>query len=310
MQLKEKTPLRAVSSVGVGATISVVVNIWVGFRNSDIVGRIAVIRDECATFIIAGKLDLGWVNGIDGSVMGLSVNLKDDVIVILGSGGKLGVGAIGNCDASTDLVKGHTVGAERGSDVGILGLIVMMVSTVGVVMDRWIMGVNGNVVGRIAIIGDECATFIIAGKLDKIGVDVCDGSVMGSSVNLKDDVILIQGSGGKLGVGAGGNFNVSSACFVENNIMGVVASCGVVGVVVVGGRGSSVTVRVVDGVSVLNIVRVRGRYAIHIVSVLNTVSVGYRVRAIIMMIIMVLMVEVSVVIEFVRVGALITIALG
>ena len=91
------------------------------------------------------------------------------------------------------------------SDEGILGLSVMMVSTVGVVMDRSVIGVNGNVVGRIAVIGDECATIIIASKLDLEWVDGCDGSVVGFSIDLKDDVVRIPGGGGKLHVGAGGN---------------------------------------------------------------------------------------------------------
>ena len=92
----------------------------VGWPDDDVVVGIAVIGNQRAAVVIAGKLDFAGVDLIYGSNEGLTIGLKHDFVRVDSSGGQLRVNPRGYIGVSTNHVQRNAVGAEL---LG-LGLIV------------------------------------------------------------------------------------------------------------------------------------------------------------------------------------------
>lgn len=75
-----------------------------------------------------------------------------------------------------------------------------MTSAIWVVVSVVVIGVNNQVVVRVAIIRDEHAPVWLAGELNGVGVDAGNGSDVRLSVDLDHSVVLVHSGGGKLRV--------------------------------------------------------------------------------------------------------------
>lgn len=233
--------------------VVIMVVIIVGFLvdiGDQIVVGVAIIGDESATMIVAGDLELVGGNLVHRGSIGLAVNLDSDGLVIEGSGGQLRVGVGVHIDVSSVDVELHTVSAHR---LWLSVHVIMHVRVtvhVGVVMVvlTVVMLVGNDVIMRIAIIGDQCATVIVAGELESMRIDFVHWGDVGVSVDLNCDLSWGDGSSGVLGVGVGADRNVASS-HMELHTVGAHGLVVIVTVVVV----SIVVLLVVSVVVVLTV---------------------------------------------------------
>ena len=92
--------------------------------------------------------------------------------------------------------------------MGLVMRVVVMVMAMRVM--SMMMAIDNDIVVWIAIVGNQCATIIIAGKLNGIDVDLVDRRNDGLTIVLNDDLVSVDGSSGKLWVNVGSNFGVAT----------------------------------------------------------------------------------------------------
>jgi len=186
--------------------------------DNDVIVWVAIVGDESAAIIDTGQLDFVGINLVDGDYDSLAIVLDDSLGRRDSRSSELSVGAVSDVGVATDHVEFHSVGASlRLLEVRVSGvvvdiiviLMVMGVLVVGVllmgvlvvsgimlmvVLNVIVVGVvtvvihalNNNVVVWVAVVRDEGATIIIAGKLNRIGVNFIHGSDNGLAIGLKD----------------------------------------------------------------------------------------------------------------------------
>ena len=95
---------------------------------NDVVVGVAVVGNEGAAIVVAGKLNLIRVDVRDRGDDAFTVHLDHSLGGRDSGGSKLGIGAVGSLDVASDDTKLKAVGAQRhrlvGVDVVILGVIV------------------------------------------------------------------------------------------------------------------------------------------------------------------------------------------
>lgn len=234
--------------------VVIVVVIIVGFLvdvGDQIVVGVAIIGDKSATMIVAGDLELVGGNLVHRGSIGLAVNLDSDGLVVEGGGGQLRVGVGVHIDVSSVDVELHAVSAH-GLWLSVHVIMHVRVAVhVGVTMVMVVMTVvvlvlvGNDVVMRIAIIGDQCATVIVAGELESMRINFVHWGDIGVSVDLNCDLSWGDGGSGVLGVGVGADRDVASS-HMELHAVGAHGLVVIVTVVVV-----SVVVLLVVGVVVV-----------------------------------------------------------
>jgi len=232
--------------VVVHVVVHVVVGIIVGFLvdiGDQIVMGVAIVGDESAAMIVTGDLELVSGNLVHRGSIGLAVNLDSDSLVVEGGGGQLRVGVGVHIDVSSMDVELHTVSAH-----GLVVVIVTVVIVTVVIVVHIVVLVDDNIVMRIAIIRDQCATGVIASELESMRIDFVHWGDVGVSVDLNGNLSWGDGGSSVLGVGVGADRDVASS-HVELHAVGAHGLVVIVTVVVV----SIVIVLVVGIVVVLTV---------------------------------------------------------
>lgn len=192
--------------------------------------RIAIVFNQGASLLVAGKLDSIWVDRVNRGEEGLTVVDDNSLVSVVSGGGELRVGVWVNVGVATDHWEIDAVGALGDTVVvGWLWLVVLVV----LVMDLWLVGtvvvvvvdvgvvVSGgvDVVVRVAVIGDQGAASVVAGELNLVGIDVIDWCNDGLSVNLDHSLVRADSGGSELRVDVSSSLDVTSSN-VEGNAMG------------------------------------------------------------------------------------------
>ena len=245
--------VHVVVHVGVGV-VSIVVGFLMDIRDQVVMG-VAIIGDESATMIVAGDLELVGGDLVHRGSIGLAVNLDSDSLVVKGSGGQLRVGVGVHIDVSSVDVELHTVSAHGLWLVVMVVHVVMHVRVVVHVVMHVVVHVivhvgvlvhaDIDVVMRIAIIGDQSATGVIASELESMRIDFVHRGDVGVSVDLNGNLSWGDGGSSVLGVGVGTDRDVASS-HMELHTVGAQGLVLIVTVVVV-----SVMILLVVGVVVV-----------------------------------------------------------
>ena len=188
----------------------------------DVVVRIAIVFNQGAPILVAGKLDSIWVDRVNRGEESLTVVDDNSLVVVVGGGGELRVGVWVNVGVATDHWEFDAVGAHGDTvvvgwlwlvvDLWLVGTVVVVVSiVVGVVVSGGV-----DVVVRVAVIGDQGAASIIAGELNLAGIDVIDWGNDGLSVNLDHSLVRADCGGSELWVNVSSSLDVTSSN-VEGN---------------------------------------------------------------------------------------------
>ena len=187
--------------------------------------RIAIVFNQGAPILVAGKLDSIWVDRVNRGEESLTVVDDNSLVAVVGGGGELRVGVWVNVGVATDHWEFDAVGALGDTvvlgrlwlvvDLWLVGTVVVVVSiVVGVVVSGGV-----DVVVRVAVIGDQGAASIIAGELNLAGIDVIDWGNDGLSVNLDHSLVRADCGGSELWVNVSSSLDVTSSN-VEGNAVG------------------------------------------------------------------------------------------
>ena len=190
--------------------------------------RIAIVFNQGASILVAGKLDSIWVDRVNRGEESRTVVDDNSLVVVVSGGGELRVGVGVNVGVATDHWEFDAVGAL--GDTVVVGWLWLVV----LVMDLWLVGtvvvvvsvvvgvvVSGgvDVVVRVAVIGDQGAASIIAGELNLAGIDLIDWGNDGLSVNLDHSLVRADCCGSELWVNVSSSLDVTSSN-VEGNAVG------------------------------------------------------------------------------------------
>ena len=254
-----------------------------GHWNRNVVGGDTIVGDEGIAGVVSGKFNRLVVDGIHRGNDRLAIVLDDGFGWADSGGSELGVSAWSDFNASTGHVKLVTmtrvhlvvggVIVDGSMDVVIVMMVIIgghglvVVIIVMIIVGRgsvWVVmlivvlrrgrGVGNKIVGSDTIVGDENAASVVAGKLNRVGVDFAHRSDNRLTVHLNDSLVGVDGGGSELGVSSWSNGGVSSS-YVQFITMGRVHVVvrDVVGVAVVIGNvvGVAVVIGNVVGVAVV-----------------------------------------------------------
>ena len=191
----------------ISACSSVVVVVALHSWHNHIVVRVAVILDEGAASVVAGKLNCIWVDRLHRSKESLSFMDNHSGFVIVGSSRDFSVDFGADCDISAGQRQVNAVSAlgfrlmvvsvigivlSMGVVVSVVGVIVIVVGIVVIVVVMMIMVVmasNMDVDVRVTVVRDQGTASVVTGKLYFVDVDSIDRSNDGLSVNLNNNLV-------------------------------------------------------------------------------------------------------------------------
>ena len=148
-----------VGMVVVDAALVAVVDL--GLTDNDVVVGVAVVGNEGAAIVVAGKLNLIRVDVRDRGDDAFAVHLDHSLGGRDSGGGKLGIGAVGGLNVASDETKLNAVGARRLNVVGVDMKRLVVVRVDGVRVEGVTSATDDDVVVWVAVVGDEGTAAII-----------------------------------------------------------------------------------------------------------------------------------------------------
>lgn len=170
----------------------------------DIVMRVAIVRDQHTSIVIASKFDGVKIDLVHGSEERLSIVLDHYSARVNGRGSELRVNIFANFNVSTDLFEDHTMAArirvlngclfhlrlgrlwvQLGNGWAkweIMRVVVVMIMVVVIVVMVVVVALkvmviflgDNNVIMRVAIVRDQDTAVIVASKLDSVDINLVD----------------------------------------------------------------------------------------------------------------------------------------
>ena len=224
--------------------VVVVIVMHLKLVGDEIIVRVAVIRDQSTTMVVASDFNLGGVDLVVIYNIGVSVDLDHRLSGGDCGGSELGVGAICGLNVATSLVELNSMSALRLLVVWVFMVVMVIVVlwlrgrrdvVLIIVMHLWL--VRDEVIVGVAVIRDQSTTVVVASDFDLVGVDLVVIDNVGVSVDLDHRLSGGDCGGSELGVGVRGSVDITT-CGVKFNTMGacrlfIVTMCVIVVFVVV-----------------------------------------------------------------------------
>jgi len=189
---------------------SIIVSRSVQSSDLNVVVGIFVIRDQNTAILVACELNFVRVNLVNGCDDGLSVLLEHHLCWTDGSGGKLTVDLVINCNVASHHVQSDSMSAQglrcgcgcwcRCRFGGRLGC--------GCRGRGWPF--DNNVVVGIFVIRDQSTAIHVASELNFVRVYSADGDNEGLTILLKNDLLGVDSSSCQLRVNPRGHISVST----------------------------------------------------------------------------------------------------
>lgn len=152
----------------------------------DIVERIAIVWNQNASIVVAGKLNFVDINFVHWGNKSLAIRLDHSFSWRHWGCCEFGIDIWADISVATDGQELHVVWVVRHNSL------------------------RNHIVVRVAVIWDKNASIVIAGEFDLVCIDLVHSSYDCLSIKLNDCFSRTDCCSSKFGINIGGHFNISS----------------------------------------------------------------------------------------------------